>query len=209
MGTRFGRRAADGTYEYHDSKESLVAAERRDSSDARSGLFGLIGLLVGGVLTYIVLIKVGTDWPKWLRFGLVIAGAGGLAYVLAKFADLIWNIILSLVLLACGASARGSGRRCSRGHESTRSSGNVFADLGLPDADVLNIKSGLAIDIKVAIRDLGLSRGGRRAHGHQRRAARQPGAQWLCDLRRAGPAHLARPPQRLTPEKERPHTGGR
>ena len=46
MGTRFGRRAADGTYEYHDSKESLVAAERRDSSDARSGLFGLIGLLV-------------------------------------------------------------------------------------------------------------------------------------------------------------------
>jgi hypothetical protein len=88
MGTRFGRRAADGTYEYHDSKESLVAAERRDSSDARSGLFGLIGLLVGGVLTYIVLIKVGTDWPKWLRFGLVVAGAGGLAYVLAKFADL-------------------------------------------------------------------------------------------------------------------------
>ena len=88
MGTRFGRRAADGTYEYHDS------------SDARAGLFGLIGLLVGGVLTYIVLIKVGTDWPKWLRFGLVIAGAGGLAYILAKFADLIWNIILSLVLLA-------------------------------------------------------------------------------------------------------------
>lgn len=51
MGTRFGRRAADGTYEYHDSKESLVAAERRDNSDARAGLFGLIGLLVGGVLT--------------------------------------------------------------------------------------------------------------------------------------------------------------
>lgn len=41
--------------------------------------------------------------------------------------------------------------------ESTRSSGNVFADLDLPDADVLKIKSGLAIDIKVAIRDLGLS----------------------------------------------------
>lgn len=100
MGTRFGRRAADGTFEYHDSRESLVAAKRRESSDARSGLFGLIGLLVGGVLTYVALLKLGTDWPKWLRFGLVIAGAGGLAYVLAKFADLIWNIILSLVLLA-------------------------------------------------------------------------------------------------------------
>ena len=90
MGTRFGRRAADGTYEYHDSKESLVAAERRDNSDARAGLFGLIGLLVGGVLTYVSLLK----------FGLVIVGGGGLAYVLAKFADLLWNIILTLVLLA-------------------------------------------------------------------------------------------------------------
>src|SRR6218665_1069959 len=100
MGTRFGRRAADGTFEYQDNKESLDAAGRRDSSDARSGLFGLIGLLVGGVLTHIVLIKAGTEWPKGLRLGLVIAGAGGLAYILAKFADLIWNIILSLVLLA-------------------------------------------------------------------------------------------------------------
>lgn len=100
MGTRFGRRAADGTFEYHDSKESLIAAERRDNSDARSGFFGLIGLLVGGVLTYVALLKVGMHLPKWLRFGLVIIGGGGLAYVLAKFADLIWNIILSLVLLA-------------------------------------------------------------------------------------------------------------
>ena len=31
---------------------------------------------------------------------LVIAGGGTLAYVLAKFADLIWNIILTIVLLA-------------------------------------------------------------------------------------------------------------
>jgi hypothetical protein len=27
MATRFGRRAADGTYEYHDSRESMIAAE--------------------------------------------------------------------------------------------------------------------------------------------------------------------------------------
>ena len=63
MATRYGRRAADGTIEYHDTKEALVAAEGRENSEARAGLFGLIGLLVGGVLTYIVLIKVGTDWP--------------------------------------------------------------------------------------------------------------------------------------------------
>lgn len=41
--------------------------------------------------------------------------------------------------------------------ESTRSSGNIFADLGLRDADVLKLKSGLVIDIKGAIRNLGLS----------------------------------------------------
>ena len=101
MGTRYGRRAADGTFEYHDSKESVNAAEQRENAEARSGLFGLIGLLVGGVLTYVALLKLGgMTWPKWLRFGLVVAGGGALAFVMAKFADLIWNIILSIVLLS-------------------------------------------------------------------------------------------------------------
>ena len=100
MSTRFGRRAADGTFEYHGSKESLIAAQRRENSETRSGLFGLIGLLVGGVLTYVALLKFGMEWPKWLRFGLVITGGGTLAYVLAKFADILWQIILTLILLA-------------------------------------------------------------------------------------------------------------
>lgn len=37
------------------------------------------------------------------------------------------------------------------------SSGNVFTDLGLPDAEELKIKSGLAIEIIRAIRRLGLT----------------------------------------------------
>jgi predicted XRE-type DNA-binding protein len=37
------------------------------------------------------------------------------------------------------------------------SSGNIFADLGLPDADKLKIKSGLVIEITKAVRNLGLS----------------------------------------------------
>jgi predicted XRE-type DNA-binding protein len=37
------------------------------------------------------------------------------------------------------------------------SCGNVFADLGLPDADKLQIKSGLAIQITLAIRHLDLT----------------------------------------------------
>ncbi|NUT13108.1 MAG: XRE family transcriptional regulator [Cupriavidus sp.] len=43
------------------------------------------------------------------------------------------------------------------GIEVEASSGNVFADLGVPDADKLRIKSGLAIEIKRAIRSLGLT----------------------------------------------------
>ena len=38
-----------------------------------------------------------------------------------------------------------------------RSSGNVFADLGLPDADRLKIKTGLVIEIRKAIRQQGLT----------------------------------------------------
>ena len=36
-------------------------------------------------------------------------------------------------------------------------SGNVFADLGLPDAEKLKIKSGLVIEIAAALRKLGLT----------------------------------------------------
>ena len=43
------------------------------------------------------------------------------------------------------------------GVEVQRSSGNVFADLGLPDADKLKIKTGLVIEIRKAMRSLGLT----------------------------------------------------
>jgi hypothetical protein len=101
MGTRFGRRAADGTFEYHDSMEELQGAEQSENSGARAVLFGLAGLLIGGFLTYTALRTFGAmDWPKWCRFVLVIAGGGVSAYVLAKLADLIWNVFLALVALA-------------------------------------------------------------------------------------------------------------
>ncbi len=43
------------------------------------------------------------------------------------------------------------------GIEVQRSSGNVFADLGLPDAGKLRIKSGLVIEIRKAMRRHGLT----------------------------------------------------
>ena len=48
-------------------------------------------------------------------------------------------------------------KRLIDGIEVQRSSGNVFADLGLPDADKLKIKSGLVIEIRKAMRQLGLT----------------------------------------------------
>jgi predicted XRE-type DNA-binding protein len=48
-------------------------------------------------------------------------------------------------------------KRLIEGVEVQRSSGNVFADLDLPDAEKLKIKSGLVIEIRRAMRRLGLT----------------------------------------------------
>lgn len=48
-------------------------------------------------------------------------------------------------------------KRMIEGVEIETSSGNVFADLGLTDAEKLKIKSGLVIEITRAVRRLGLT----------------------------------------------------
>ena len=48
-------------------------------------------------------------------------------------------------------------KRLVEGIEVETGSGNVFADLGLPDAEKLQIKSGLVIAITRAVRNLGLT----------------------------------------------------
>ncbi len=48
-------------------------------------------------------------------------------------------------------------KRIVEGIEVEPGSGNVFANLGLPDADKLKIKSGLVVEITRAVRRLGLT----------------------------------------------------
>jgi predicted XRE-type DNA-binding protein len=48
-------------------------------------------------------------------------------------------------------------KRLVDGIEVQRSSGNVYADLGLPDAERLKIKTGLVIEIRKAMRRFGLT----------------------------------------------------
>ncbi len=61
-------------------------------------------------------------------------------------------------------------KRFVNGIEVTRSSGNVFADLGLPNAEKLKIKSGLVIEITKAVRKLGITQ----AEAAQRMGITQP-----------------------------------
>jgi predicted XRE-type DNA-binding protein len=48
-------------------------------------------------------------------------------------------------------------KRRINGIEVRRGSDNVFADLGLPDAEALKVKAGLVIEIRKAMRGLGLT----------------------------------------------------
>ncbi len=48
-------------------------------------------------------------------------------------------------------------KRIVDGVEVRRSSGNVFADLGVPDADKLKVKTDLAIEIRKAMKVHGLT----------------------------------------------------
>ena len=48
-------------------------------------------------------------------------------------------------------------KRIIEGVEVQRSSGNVFADLGLPDAEKLKIKTALVVEIRNAMRTLRLT----------------------------------------------------
>jgi hypothetical protein len=93
MAVRYSRRTSDGTLEYHDSRESLHVAQEQESQESTRILFGLLGLIVGGVLSYVAMLEVGAEWPKWMRFTLVVLGAICGATLLAKLA-----LILSFVV---------------------------------------------------------------------------------------------------------------
>lgn len=100
MATRYGRRASDGTFEYHSDRGSLVAAVERERSKERAFLFGLVGLFIGGFIAYGFVRTHGVQtWSKWGKFVCIMGSAGLGAYVFAKLADLIWNLILVALLV--------------------------------------------------------------------------------------------------------------
>ena len=58
----------------------------------------------------------------------------------------------------CGADGEDFAKAKTKRGEITPSSGNVFADLGLPDAETLLLKANLAVDIEEIVQRRRLTR---------------------------------------------------
>ncbi len=89
MAKRYGRRRVDGIFEYSESVEDLEASAVREDREALRGSFALVGLLLGGVVTYGLVNHHAPDWPKIIRFISVLAGGCLSAYVFASLAVLL------------------------------------------------------------------------------------------------------------------------
>ncbi|HEY8101642.1 MAG TPA: hypothetical protein VIF82_12895 [Burkholderiaceae bacterium] len=103
MAKRFGRHALNGTMEYFDTYEELLAAQRRDIARIHNVCFGVIGLLAGGLLAYALLQRLSID-AKFVRFvgvvfgiwlgGILGAGLSALWWRIVK-----WALAVSAILL--------------------------------------------------------------------------------------------------------------
>ena len=100
MGTRYGRRARDGTTEYYDSKDALVAAAEREEAARMANFFTAIGLLAGGVAAYYLLHRTGAAmWPKPGRVFVVVGSAVGSALLLRTVGRYLIMLVVMLLLV--------------------------------------------------------------------------------------------------------------
>lgn len=100
MGTRYGRKASDGTTEYYDSKEDLLRASQAESEEKLRAFLGFFGLLMGGFIAYMYLRPYADRLPQALRFLIVLSSSGASCYLLARFAVHIVTAIFLIIGLA-------------------------------------------------------------------------------------------------------------
>ncbi len=98
MAKRFRRRALNGTMEYYDSYDELIAAQRGDIAYVQTVLFRILGLIAGGILAYSLLRWMHVD-SRLIRFGACIAGAWLGGILGASLSALLWNILKWALLL--------------------------------------------------------------------------------------------------------------
>ena len=106
MAKRFGRRTLNGTMEYYDTYDELIAAQQRDIAHVQTVLFRIIGLIAGGILAYALQRWMHVD-SRIVRFGAVIVGAWLGGSLGANLSGLLWIIIKwTLVLVIAVAVGR-------------------------------------------------------------------------------------------------------
>ncbi|HEX7893880.1 MAG TPA: hypothetical protein VF447_06795 [Terriglobales bacterium] len=100
MGTRYGRRAGDGTTEYYDSKAALVAAANRESAARMANFFALIGLVAGGAIAYYFLHHTSAlAWPKAVRALILVASVAVGAFLLRVMGRYLLMLFALLFLI--------------------------------------------------------------------------------------------------------------
>lgn len=95
--TRYSERFEDGTSAHYDSADALVAAQQARFNDSVQGWFAFGGLVLGVILAYSFTSTVIPDWPKIIRFIIVILSAIGLSVLLARVAVVVFNIAITVL----------------------------------------------------------------------------------------------------------------
>jgi hypothetical protein len=100
---RYGRRRLNGMMEYSDNYEELMASHRREGAELQAIVFGIIGLIVGGVLAYLLMRQMQVD-SRLIRWASVIVGAVITKTVFYAHAPLLWKIIKWTIILTAVAA---------------------------------------------------------------------------------------------------------
>lgn len=97
MAKRFGRRTYfGGVMEYCDTVEELLAAQKIENARIRDFYFGVIGLMAGGLLAYVLMQWMHID-SKIVRFVSVVVGIW-LGRILGASLSVLWWTILKWTL---------------------------------------------------------------------------------------------------------------
>lgn len=111
MATKYSRRQVDGSVEYYDSREEMLAANPSGSfgetligiSRIFNPFLAAYGFMAAGVLAVLVLAfsEYFGSWPTWAKFTAALAVAIVCGYLSGKFGHLI--IMVSAALFVVGA----------------------------------------------------------------------------------------------------------
>lgn len=98
--TRYTERFKDGTSVHYDSADDLAAAQQARFNDSVQGWFAFGGLIIGGFIAYSFTNAVIPDWPKFIKFIIVILSAVGLSVLLSRVAVVVFNIAAAIFGIA-------------------------------------------------------------------------------------------------------------